>query len=115
MPPYVGPGRTPFGDYSTVTPSAGTLRIAMAEIDDDWTLFDLTEVSIGQQELYELLSGKHLAKAHVGHRGRHDFKGVGETIHLVDRRRKPFLEPDAMRNPFVQRSHLANLPIEPAE
>jgi len=92
------------------------LRRAIAKIDDDGTLaIDFTQVAIGQQGLDELLSGKDRPEAHVADGVRLDAQAEHEAVHLVDWRREPCVQTDAVRNSLVQCLHLANLHVEPTE
>src|SRR5712691_2857451 len=96
--------------------SAGMLRRALAKIDYDGTLaLDFTQVAIGQQGLDKLLSGKDRPEAHVADGARFDAQSEHEAVHLVDWRREPRVQTDAVRNSLVQCLHFANLHVEPTE
>jgi hypothetical protein len=110
------PAAPHFEITAATTPSAGMLRRAVAKIDDDGTLvLDFTQVAIGQQGLDELLPGKDRPEAHVAEGVRLDAQGEHKAVHLVDWRREPRVQTDAVRNSLVQCLHLANPNVEPTE
>jgi hypothetical protein len=105
------PAAPHFEITAATTPSASMLRRAVAKIDDDGTLvLDFTQVAIGQQGLDELLPGKDRPEAHVAEGVRLDAQGEHKAVHLVDWRREPRVQTDAVRNSLVSRTRTSSQP-----